>query len=137
MSLFVFGLLAVIAGALAASNFVIEKLPNTKGYLEKIVPYQAVIGVVAMILSVLKLLDAFSIRADFFTKLINFGCIASTVVVGFLLGFPMVQQFFADDEKSKLKADEFRKKLSPYQVIAGLVAIGTGLYLILFGVVAR
>ena len=135
MSLFIFGLLAIIAGALAASNFVIEKIPSAKGYLEKAVPYQAVIGVVAMILSVLKLLDAFTIQEDMFTKLINFVCIAATALVGFLLGFPMVQQWIANDEKSKEKAEEVRKKLSPYQVIAGLVAIGTGIYLLFAAIV--
>ena len=118
MSLFIFGLLAIIAGALAASNFVIEKIPSAKGYLEKAVPYQAVIGVVAMILSVLKLLDAFTIHEDMFTKLINFICIAATALVGFLLGFPMVQQWIANDEKSKEKAEEVRS-------LGGLCVYGT------------
>ena len=133
LSLLIFGLLAIVAGALAASNVVIEKLPNSKNYIDKMVPYQAIIGVVAMVLSVLKLLDAFTLKADFFTQLINFGCIASAAIVGFLLGFPMVQQFMANDEKSKAKAEEVRKKLAPYQVIAGLICIGTGAYLLIFG----
>ncbi len=132
-SLIIFGLLSIVAGALAASNVVIEKLPNSKEYINKILPYLAVFGVVAMVLSVLKLLDAFTLTADLFTKLINFGCIASAAVVGFLLGFPMVQQFMANDEKSKAKAEEFRKKLAPYQVVTGLICIGAGAYLLIFG----
>jgi len=137
LSLIVFGLLACIAGALAAANFVIEKLPNSKSLIEKMIPYQAVIGVAAMILSVMKLLDAFTLKADFFTQLINFSCIASTAIVGFLLGFPMVQQFMSNDEKSKAKAEDVRKKLSPYQVIAGLVALGTGAYILIYGVLPK
>ena len=97
LSFIVFGLLAVIAGALAAANIVIEKLPNTKEYIEKMIPYQAVIGAVALVLSVLKLLDAFALKMDNFSLIINLCCIASTAIVGFLLGFPMVQQFMAND----------------------------------------
>jgi hypothetical protein len=54
--------------------------------------------------------------------------------VGFLLGFPMVQQFMANDENSKAKAEEIRKKLSAYQVIAGLIALGSGVYVLLYGI---
>jgi hypothetical protein len=135
LSHIVFGLLAIIAGALAAANFVIEKLPNTKEYIEKMIPYQAVIGAVALVLSVLKLLDAFALKyVDNFTFIINLCCIASTAIVGFLLGFPMVQQFMANDENSKAKAEEIRKKLSAYQVIAGLIALGSGVYMLLYGI---
>lgn len=134
LSFIVFGLLAIIAGALAAANIVIEKLPNTKEYIEKMIPYQAVIGAVALVLSVLKLLDAFALKMDNFSLIINLCCIASTAIVGFLLGFPMVQQFMANDENSKAKAEEIRKKLSAYQVIAGLVALGSGVYVLLYGI---
>ena len=134
LSFIVFGLLAIIAGALAAANFVIEKLPNTKEYIEKMIPYQAVIGAVALVLSVLKLLDAFALKMDNFSLIINLCCIASTAIVGFLLGFPMVQQFMANDENSKAKAEEIRKKLSAYQVIAGLIALASGVYVLLYGI---
>ncbi len=134
LSFIVFGLLAIIAGALAAANIVIEKLPYTKEYIEKMIPYQAVIGAVALVLSVLKLLDAFALKMDNFSLIINLCCIASTAIVGFLLGFPMVQQFMANDENSKAKAEEIRKKLSAYQVIAGLVALGSGVYVLLYGI---
>lgn len=134
LSFIVFGLLAIIAGALAAANIVIEKLPNTKEYIEKMIPYQAVIGAIALVLSVLKLLDAFALKMDNFSLIINLCCIASTAIVGFLLGFPMVQQFMANDENSKAKAEEIRKKLSAYQVIAGLIALGSGVYVLLYGI---
>lgn len=134
LSVIVFGLLAIIAGALASANIVIEKLPNTKEYIEKMMPYQAVIGAVALVLSVLKLLDAFALKMDNFSLIINLCCIASTAIVGFLLGFPMVQQFMANDENSKAKAEEIRKKLSAYQAIAGLIALGSGVYMLLYGI---
>lgn len=133
MSLIFFGLVAFIAGALAAANFVIERMPNAKDILVKIMPYQAIIGFVALVLSALLVFNTFSLREAMFTKLIYFGCALSTVVVGFLLGFPMIQQWITTDEKSKAKAEEIRKKISPYQVLAGLVSMGAGAYLVLAG----
>jgi hypothetical protein len=43
----------------------------------------------------------------------------------------------ANDESSKAKAENVRKKLSSYQVIAGLVALGTGAYLLIFAVIPK
>jgi hypothetical protein len=133
MSFIVFGLLAFLAGALASANFIIEKLPNSRAYIEKMIPYSDMIGVVALILSVLKLFDVFAGPEDFITKLIYLASVVSTAIVGFLLGFPMVQKFLANDAKSADKAEEIRKKLSPFQILAGLVSLGTGAYDVIYG----
>jgi hypothetical protein len=133
LSLVLFGILALVSGALAASNFVLEKFPSAKSYLEKILPYQAIIGITALIISVLKIFDIFTSREGFLANLITLICILSTSIVGFLLGFPMVQQWVATDEKSRQKTAEFRKKLLPWQVIAGMVAIVTGIFVAMAG----
>lgn len=132
-SLILFGSLAFIAGALAAANFVVERMPNAKELLEKIMPYQAVIGVAAFLFGLFKIFDLSRMREALSTKAIFFVCVAACLVAGFLLGFPMIQKFIAEDESSKEKIEEFRKKLSPYQVLAGLVAVGTGAYLVVMG----
>lgn len=134
MSLIFFGVVSFVAGALASANFVIERMPDAKSYIEKIMPYQAMIGFVALILSALLVFNTFSLKEAMFTKLIYFGCALATIVVGFLLGFPMIQQWITTDEESKKKAEEIRKKISPYQVLAGLVSMGAGAYLVLAGI---
>lgn len=134
-SLLIFGALSVTAGFLAASNFVIERLPNAKELLVKILPYQAIIGLVSMIFSVLKFLELFNFKGSFFTNLLVLICCFSTAIVGFLLGFPMVQQWITSDENSKKKADQFRKKLLPYQVLAGLISLIVGVLLMLQGLI--
>lgn len=132
-SLILFGGLAFLAGALSASNVVIEKLPNAKELIAKIVPYQAIIGVAAFLFGVFKLFDISRMREAMSTKAVFIGCVAACLVAGFLLGFPMIQKFIAEDEDTKEKVEGIRKKLSPYQILAGLVALGTGTYLILMG----
>jgi hypothetical protein len=132
-SLILFGSLAFIAGALSASNVVIEKLPNAKDMIAKLVPYQAMIGVAAFVFGVFKIFDIQRMRETMSTKAIFIVCVAACLVAGFLLGFPMIQKFIAEDEDTKEKVEGVRKKLSPYQVLAGLVALGTGAYIILMG----
>lgn len=133
-SLIIFGTLAFLAGALAASNVVIEKMPNAKEMIEKILPYQAMIGVAAFLFGVFKLFDISRMREAFSTKAVFIACVAACLVAGFLLGFPMIQKFIAEDEDTKDKVENVRKKLSPYQVLAGVVALGTGAFLILMGI---
>jgi len=133
LSLIVFGALAVVAGILAASTFVIERIESAKDLVDKMMPYQAAIGIAALLFGVFKLFDLARLREAFFTKGIFVGCVVACIVVGFLLGFPMIQKFLADDENTKEKIEKVRKKIAPYQVLSGLVAIGTGAYLILVG----
>ena len=133
LSLVLFGIIALLSGSLASSNFVLERFPSAKSYLEKMKPYQATIGMIALIISVLKIFNVFSGREDILAKLITLLCIISTAVVGFLLGYPMVQQWIVTDENSKQKTEAFRKKLLPWQVIAGLVAIVSGIFVIMAG----
>ncbi len=133
--LLIFGALSVIAGFLASSNFVIERLPNAKEWLIKILPYQVIIGLVAFIFSVLKFLELFNSKDSFFTNFLVLICCCSTAIVGFLLGFPMVQQWITSDENSKQKAGQLRKKLLPYQVLAGLVSLICGILLMLQGLI--
>ncbi len=133
LSLILFGALAFVAGALSASNVVVEKMPNAKDLIAKLVPYQAMIGIAAFLFGVFKLFDIGRMPEPYSTKAVFFVCVASCLVVGFLLGFPMIQKFIAEDEDTKEKVEGVRKKLSPYQVAGGLVALGTGTYLILMG----
>jgi hypothetical protein len=88
-----------------------------------------------MIFSVLKFLELFNSKDSFFTSFLVLICCCSTAIVGFLLGFPMVQQWITSDENSKQKAGQLRKKLLPYQVLAGLVSLICGILLMLQGLI--
>ena len=43
-------MLLLVAGALAASSFIIAKKPDAKKAMDKIAPYQGIIGVVLLIM---------------------------------------------------------------------------------------
>jgi len=137
--MFLLALAGMIAGLLAASNFVIERLPDAKDLIEKLSPYQAMIGLVALILAALRLFSLFggSDRISLLSYVIALSCVLSTIVVGFLLSFPMINKFIAEQDETgnaKEKAEMLRKKLAPYQVTAGLVSMGTAAYLLLVSI---
>ena len=133
--MFLLALAGIVSGLLAASNFVIERLPDAKDLIEKLSPYQAMIGLVSLILALLQLFNLFgsNVNMVLLSRIVALGCVGATVVVGFLLSFPMINKFIAEQDETgnaKEKAEMMRKKLSPYQVTAGLVSMGTGAYLL-------
>lgn len=127
-------LLAIITGILAASSVVIKKLPDASKLIEKVRPYEAFIGAAALMMSVFSLFKiTLYFKIGFFLGIISTTCIASCVIMGFLLGFPMIQELVLDEmnEANRKKGEEIYEKLTPYKVLSGLVGIGTGIYLFL------
>lgn len=124
-------LLAIITGLLAASSIVIKKLPDASKLIEKIRPYEAFIGAAALLMSVFSIFQIS--KLGFFSGVISSACIASCMVMGFLLGYPMIQELVLDDmsEDARKKGEEIYDKLTPYKVLSGLVGISTGIYLLL------
>lgn len=127
-------LLAIIAGILSASSIVIKKLPNASKFIEKIRPYEAFIGAGCLLMSVFSLLKITAyFRVDFAWGVMSSACIGSCIVMGFVLGYPMIQELILDDleEGARKKGAEVYEKLTPYKVTSGLVGIVTGIYLFL------
>ncbi len=125
-------IVAIVSGVLGASSFIIKKNPDSADLIKKIKPYEAFIGVAALFIGVTLLLS--------YGRLSGLGLLAtlaesaSCIVLGFLLGFPVLQDLFIDDmsEDSRNKADQLYERLTPYKVTAGLVAIGSGICAIIF-----
>lgn len=127
-------LLAIITGLLAASSVVIKKLPDASKLIEKIRPYEAFIGAAALMMSVFSIFKiTVYFKIGFLLGVVSSACIGACVVMGFLLGFPMIQELILDEmnEDARKKGEEMYEKLTPYKVMSGLVGIGTGIYLFL------
>ena len=54
---FLFPILAIVGGLIAASSFLITKKPDAKELFEKLAPYQGFVGVGMLVLGVLWLLQ--------------------------------------------------------------------------------
>ena len=136
MALGLFPLIAILVGLISAANFLIARMPNAKATIDKIAPYQATLGLVALVWGVLALISWGGAAGPMrmVMSLISICCMASSIVAGFLLGFPLLQTYVFDDmsEGARTKSENLRKKLVPYHVLAGLIALGTGFYLLIF-----
>lgn len=136
MALGLFPLLALIVGLISAANVFIARMPNAKQVIDKISPYQATLGLVALVWAILALVSWAGMpgRMGFVTNVTSLVCLASSIVAGFLLGFPLLQTYIFDDmsENARRKSDNLRKALLPFHVLAGLTAFGSGIYLFLF-----
>ena len=132
---FIFPFIAIVAGLLAASSIVIQKLPDSAELINKIKPYEGYIGAASLVMGFITL---FSFSYIMKTNLINivgtFSCIASCIIMGFLMGYPVLQDLFLDEmsEESRNKSKKLYEKLTPYKVTSGLVGMATGVIILLF-----
>lgn len=132
MTGFLFPIVAIIAGAMAASSTVIRKLPETENVIEKLKPYEAAIGAISLFFAVSGLFNLSLLsKIGGLVFIGNIACIAACFTMGFLLGYPVLQGLFIDDlsEANRSKAKELYYRLTPYKTVAGLVGIGSGLLL--------
>ncbi|MBI5488544.1 MAG: hypothetical protein HY905_14520 [Deltaproteobacteria bacterium] len=146
-----------VGGCLAASSFILAKKPNAKALFEKVAPYQGSIGVAMFawgIWHVLYLVLNLKIWKDMMFGMEegamgitikaapSLGCrlfainwiVGSVimVVLGFLLGFGMIQAYAGKKNPAvAAKSEAMMKKLAPHQTWLGFVGIISGLLFIL------
>ena len=133
MTSLLFSIVAIVCGTLAASAVVIKKMPDSADIIKKIKPYEGFIGMGALAMGFFQLVKIGSMLSSL-TGMVALAASVACIVMGFLLGFPVLQDLVIDElsEGSREKADQVYEKLTPYKVTAGLVAIGTGIYTLIF-----
>ncbi len=125
------GLITIAGGTLASSGFIINKKPNAKELIDKLVPYTGWIGLVMFVWGVwetiavvrhLSLLSAAPLTWIFWT-----GMAVADLLVGFILGFAMISKYVLNkNEVAKQKGQMIREKLVKIQVPLGFLAIVMG-----------
>jgi len=123
-------LLLLASAALACAPMIVAKKPDARQLLDKLVPFQAIIGVVLVAVSAivliqlgipaLKLLSLFPVTA----LSILGGCIAG-ILLGLVFGMPMISKATGKN------GDEVVARLAPYQMLLGIVCGATGTLMLL------
>ncbi len=121
-------IISIVGGLLATSSVIIGKKPEMQKYLDKLVPYQGIVGVILLGFGLLGIVSSFlSIGSIGLSWAIGLGAAFSGAVVGFLLAYGLISKYvFEKDEASKVKGQELRTKLIAYQVPSGMVLIILG-----------
>ncbi len=127
--------LGIVAGAAAAAAFIAGKMPKMKENLEKLKAYQAGIGAAAAVVGLLSLVDFIPKPSNLAASswLISLAVCLCLVIVGLVLGYPVLQSLILDDlsEESRNKAENVKNALAPFQILCGLICVAGGFMLLL------
>ena len=113
-----------LLGVLGAANLIIARKPEAKELIGKLAPIQGWLGVAGFGLGVWWLVQ--SIINGWF-GVVHLITIAVYIALGLLLGIGVLKTFIKKEEVTA-KLDACVVKLSPYQGILGLVAIGLAVW---------
>ncbi len=128
--------LLIVGGLLAISSLIVAKKPDAKATLDKLVPFQAGIGVALLALGIFYLVTNLSVFKLFsiypVLALTAVAMIFSAILLGFMFGMPQIAKWMPGEGGAEQKGMELSRKLAPFQVIIGLVGIGSSLLALLF-----
>ncbi len=130
--------IAVILGSiLAISGLIIAKKPDAKQLIDKLSPYQAVIGVAMVALGIVNFIrflpyisDSFKVNLLFAASIL--AMLGVSVLLGALFGMPQIAKWIPGETPAEAKALELSQKVAPYQVVLGLVGLVSALIYLLY-----
>jgi hypothetical protein len=134
---FINALVLIAGGLLATSALIVAKKPDAKQLIDKLVPYQAIIGVALLGLGILNLLRWIGPALRIISHAPVYGltmlslCVTS-ILLGFLFGMPQIAKWMPGNAAAEQKGNELMAKLAPYQTILGLLGLITGVLALLY-----
>ena len=134
-ALYVF--MPIIGGLIACSGLIVKNAPGAKDLLNKLLPYKAFVGVGLLGSFVINMLEMkFNPFAGFDLSFL-FGIMVLMILVtqlflGFTMGFGQIAKWIPGDSAPEEKAEALQRKLMPFEVIFGVIAIVSGVLGLLF-----
>jgi hypothetical protein len=124
--------LLILGGILATSAFIVAKKPDAKKMIDKLVPFQAAIGVALLVVSIINwlrigLIDLFRLLKWWpLGGITLIAAVFSGILLGALFGMPQIAKWIPGDSSAEQKALELSKKVAPIQMMVGMIALGAG-----------
>jgi len=130
-------LLLIAGGILATSALIVAKKPDAKQWIDKLVPYQAIIGVALLAVGVLDLLRWLGALRHLLPDVpvhavVWLAVIVTSILLGFLFGMTQIAKWLPGHAAAEQKGRELSNKLAPYQLIIGVIGLGAALLLFLY-----
>lgn len=132
-------ILMIAGGVLGVSGLIVAKKPDAKAMIDKLVPFQAIIGVGLLAFGLWFLIrvgPATPFRLISLLPMFAVFAIAATwgsILLGFLFGMPQIAKWIPGESAAETKAMELSKKLAPFQLILGAVVGFGGILGLLIG----
>lgn len=133
--------LMILAGIIAISGLILAKKPNAKELLDKIVPYQAFIGLgllglgIYNVISIGGIFDVMSVMPV--TAIAALGLIFTAIVLGFMFAMPQIAKWMPGEGAAEQKGMELAKKLAGFQVLLGVIGLSCALWFYVFAVILK
>ena len=128
-----FSILLIIVGVLAAYPGIVRARPDAKDLLDKLVPYQGWFGIVALVwgaidlLRILLHLGMMTMMPAMWLILILAGNVVA-VLLGLILGYGLIAQYvLSGNPDARRRGEEWRAKLLTRQVALGWAGIVLGI----------
>ena len=128
-----FSILLATAGALAVYPRIVQTRPDFKQLLDKILPYQGVIGLVVLVWGLLwglHLLGHLGMMMNYVPVLLIIDIVSCVdgVLLGLLLGYGLIAQYILGNNAEALKHGEnWRSRLAARQTLLGWTGLGLGI----------
>ncbi len=128
-ALYVF--MPILGGLLACASFTFKNSSASRRLLNKLLPYKALAGVGLLGSFAVNLYDAQFNPFAGFDFSVRFGVLILTVLavqflLGFTMGFGLVAKWIPGDTEPEERAEELQRKLMPFEVLFGAIAIISG-----------
>lgn len=130
-------LLVIVGGVLAISALIIAKQPEAKRYLDKLLPFQALIGVGMLVLGVLFFLRSLPTVFSLIKAVPLHGisvvvmCLCG-VLLGFVFGMVQIAKWLPGHPSAEQRGQELIQKILPYQILLGIGGIGASVIYLLY-----
>ena len=130
-----FILLLIVAGVLGAAALIIQKKPDARELIAKLVPFQGIIGIVLLIFSLIWLIRILPGLGYAFQSLVGLLMLLSILVgiaLDFLLGYGLINQYVLSKNAGAAAGGAgVQASLAKYQGPLGIIAILLGLWMLI------
>jgi hypothetical protein len=132
-----FTLLLIVAGVLGAAALIVQKQPNARDVIAKLVPFQGIIGIILLIWSLImliRILPYLGLILQFaaLTGILALLTLLVGIALGFLLGYGLINQYVLSKNAGAARSgDTVKMSLAKYQGPLGIVAILLGLWMLI------
>jgi hypothetical protein len=133
----IFMLLLLAGGILALSGLIVAKRPDARRIIDQLVPFQVVIGVALLAMSLYVTVKVGpinmvrTVQADALVGGMLVGGVVSGIALGIFFGMPQIAKWLPG-QQSEQKATELAGKLAPFTMLAGVVAVGAAALMLLW-----
>lgn len=128
-------LLLILAGILAISSVIVARKPDAKELIDKLVPFQALIGIVLLALGLvnfIRSLSAISYLFRSFPGIVTLAVLVTSILLGFMFGMPQIAKWIPGESGAEQKGRALATRLTPYQVTIGLIGLGAAVIALLY-----